>query len=1092
MPRSDLTSAFLAAMQNNGRSPRQLAVFHFPIAGDDYLSDQSLGAADGLSHEYRAIIEDWGTLTDMAGGNPRDHKAGEIRQLTLTIWNGGANPFSDKFLSENPENVLVDVYQWETSLAESDAALIDTFVIQDPIQYNENNYLLSLDLVSVSMRYDNPVGDVLTIADWPNAKPDHLGQGINIIVGTPGEVKTLAAKVPAITTLDGSILSDTLSMSANDDLDEAGFPSFGILQIDKEFLRFDSRTTTTFNIVQRGYLSDATEHISQKQIIELITDYTYLIGKGPINSVDNIKIGGFPNEAAVTVDTSSDPARLIFSEVPYSKRFADTITFLNMRFDAINADNTATQPHLAFDPETAGTAAITSADNSKLSVRQTTINPNQGEIVKVFLVIEHYESSKNLLSDLATVIVSGLGQIGVLSRPAQTEIVDIVAEIDIDHSHDHNISNEHTHPFSDPLISTNDPAHGHDFTGASSAVFYPDGSIPRSGYGTLVFTISGLPPIQDSFVVRINASVAGYAPYMRVGFEVLSGTSGNYTIQLGAGTGTTRSFSITGYSYVGGTPPFDYDASGFVTVYSLEIDVISGSDVIANQSGVVSNITTPGSNATTGSNKIDDVMPLATDNISLQVAQADQATRTVANTFDLTNDVNFDWEWFTNRDVAIEYTGTTDAQKIYILNMFFDVEYRKIETVLSDDITCEPTGIIDDGSGTYTGIPGFLIKRPDHLRRYILQNGGSLPGGYINTSSFDDAGTRYDAINYEFNGVIDANATVRELEKKMAYQCRSRFFWNAGQAQIKLKEFLADLTIDAALVADDFRLKSFNAERQPVADLNNKISIGYNKDWLKSDDNLAAFKLFSSGADSESIANNGTRENREGFLFDLVATQAMADDLKDFYLENLANASTFYEFETYLDHFDLEKEDGITLTTNFGSLKKARAIIRAADRIFGSGKLNRINTLRMVAEVVRYILLQKTLSETVTVFDNIAFLFAFNNLMDLSDVISTSDSVSIEEGRAIADGVTFADTFSILMDWAASIGESVVLTDLLSFDFAVIIGDSIVIQDISTQVIIGGYGTDRYGYKWGGKPTILDVQGDSIGISDEVTVVLNP
>ena len=152
--RTDLTANLITAKNAASRSPRQLAVFHFTEAGDVYISDQALGAADGLSNEYAALVEDWGGLADMAGGDPADKFASEIRQLTMTIWNGGTAPFSDYFLKEDPENVLVDVYQWFAGLSESDKALIDTFVIQDPIEYGTRTRHIDMDVYEVVLEDD--------------------------------------------------------------------------------------------------------------------------------------------------------------------------------------------------------------------------------------------------------------------------------------------------------------------------------------------------------------------------------------------------------------------------------------------------------------------------------------------------------------------------------------------------------------------------------------------------------------------------------------------------------------------------------------------------------------------------------------------------------------------------------------------------------------------------------------------------------------------------------------------------------------------------------------------------------------------------
>ena len=84
-----MTAALEAALSGKARSPRQLLEINFPNSGTVYISDQRLGAADGLANEYLPLVEDWGSLPFAVGdAMVRDH--GLIRQCSITFWNGGS------------------------------------------------------------------------------------------------------------------------------------------------------------------------------------------------------------------------------------------------------------------------------------------------------------------------------------------------------------------------------------------------------------------------------------------------------------------------------------------------------------------------------------------------------------------------------------------------------------------------------------------------------------------------------------------------------------------------------------------------------------------------------------------------------------------------------------------------------------------------------------------------------------------------------------------------------------------------------------------------------------------------------------------
>ena len=1086
--RTDLTAAFETAKDADTRKPRQLAVFHFPTAGDVYISDQALGVADGLDNEYAALVEDWGELIDMAGGDPMDQRAGEIRQLSMTIWNGGAIPFSNYFLKEDPENVLVDVYQWFDGLADSDKVLIDTFVIQDPIEFDEASRLLRLDFVSLSMRYDNPIGDLLNAGDWPNAKIADLGKGIDLPIGSPGEVKTLVAKTAPKATLNGSILAASMTINVNEDLDELGFSASGTLQIGEEKIRYSSRSGSAFTVVQRAYLSTASEHLDTGEVTEFITDHTFLAGKGPVSAISAVKVAGFPAPAGIyTAYPALDPARIVFSEKPYSRQYAKGSTFLEMQFDAVNGDNTAWQPHLAYDEAAAASAAKISQSYRKLSLRQVNSNPNRGEIVRAYLAVEHWESGV-FLSDYCEVSIPGIGVLGRLSRPNPADISDIEAEVDIDHGHSHVIGGDHVHYFNDPSLVTDNEDHGHPSTGISSTTRHvsdlaADFRIHSNGMYYKIVRFPTFPASYDYAVVTIRSSHSLYAIFKCKPAEGFYG--GN--VQVGSGE---RQVVITSgdwiYLTVASTTnlwPAD------VLILQVYADVTSDSAVEPAPSQASTRIADPSEvrNNVEPVKAGDDVDSLATDNVSIDILANDAATRSIVNLFDVTAHVDFAWSWFTNQDISVEYKGSNDAKDVYILHVFFDIEYRKKEVVFSDEVTCEVTGLIDDASGTYTGTPNALITRPDHVRKYILYHRGGLGTGYIDTASFAAAGTLFASLGYAFSGVLDANLTVREVEKKLARQCRSRFFWNAGKAKISLRQTLAELSIDRYITASDTRLKSISVQRQRTTDLVNTIELFYDRDWVSGQGGSKDYQASVRDSDATSISQHGVCEKRDGFLFDLVTNQAMAEDLRDFYLEQGKYLSSFYTLEAYLKQFDVEKEDCVALTSSFNQLQKARMVVRAADRVFGSGKLKRINLIRIVAECLRYLMIEHSIADTVAVMDALSVELGLE--LNLEDIIHVREDLTAAMGLAESETVTVSDVLAAVIDFNVSDPLTITVSETLAIAINVLIEDTVVLADLYESWRVHGFGGGGFGDSgFGGFVVWRNQDPDQITATDVLTV----
>jgi len=1078
--RNDLTSNFKSAMAADFRQPRQLLVFHFAAAGDVFLSDQPLGPADGLAATYQPLIESWGQLNDIAGASFEDASA-ETRQLTISIFNGGSFRFSDYFLKEDPENVLVDYYQWFYGLADIDRALIDTFVVQDPIQFAENSNLLQLDLVSLNMRYDRPCGDLLLSAAWPNAKDEDIGKGINLIFGAAGRVPTICGKTAAQASQKGSILANTMVIDVYEDLSEAAFPAAGTVQIGDELIRYSSRTASRLNIVQRGYLSSAEEHLDRSPIVLMIADHSYFVGKGPVKSLTAVQVAGFPPPAAIyTVRPDLNPARIIFSEKPYGLGYAAGSSFLSMQFDAVASGNTAYQAHLAYDAENGATAARIDAGHRKLYLLQATANPDRGEIIKCYLAIEHW-ADKTYSYDHLEVAIDGIGILGNLSRPNVADTLAIDAEVDIDHGHDHTIGGEHTHDFTSPVLAGSAQPHIHTtsaFTAPKTSIGVPGVKFFSKDKEVFWSYFNDLDTRKwSSAEVSFNVS---FDMIQDLIFQTFYCKQGKNVFTFGA---RNTSYAFSAYFVVHGIKPGSY-----CNVWDVQLTMYQSADVKPSTVQVAVSTTTSGKNQTASDKAKDDVENLATANRPLAINAQQTATRTHVNLFDITSHVNFSWPWFTNRKVSIEYKSSNDSAQVYILHCFFDVEYRKREKIFADDVTVKAEGLIDDSAGTITGSAHALITRPDHVRKYLLLNCAGFPAAKIDASNFAAAGARYAQLGYQLNGIVDASRTVSEACKQLSFETRSRWYYNAGTAKISIIEKIEDWSPARMLVAADVQLRSYSAVRQNISDLVNTINLFYYRNWLADDSGTVAYSKTASAKNSESIGLHGIRENRLKFCFDFVRTAAMAQNLADFYCQRLASPSTFYSFNAFLPQFDLEKGDIIQLSSDFGRLKKAMGQIVAIGRQFASGKNQQINLIPIVAEVLRYILHEISRADTLKIFDVLTVQLATEGTFD-ENLQIVEDLVLIHNAGLIEDFILSEDLL-LIMDTSLDLPETMLLADDMSQHMDIGLTDSIVILEDLVSWRHYGYGSGPFGgVAYGGFMFWQNRDADTIALFDEMACV---
>lgn len=893
--RTDLSATFQAHIQADGNSPRQYLIFHFDSFGDVYLSDADHDGLDTLvGATISPIVEDWGELSDMAGGNPEDQAAGETRQLSITLWNGGSWPFSDYFLLEDPENVEVDLYQWFAGLSES--VLIDRFVCQDPIEYDEASYLLKLDMVSRDMKYNPPIGELLTEEDWPDAHPEDIGKAISIAFGGGYRLNTLRAKIAPEAQLNGAITEYHTTIKIAGQTVVGSFASSGVIEIGYEKIRYTGYASNQFTGCTRGYSgTDAEVHDDKTLVSQVITDHTFVVCKGPIYGMSAPQVDGFADmsSSAYTIYNSTNPARIVFNRKPYHYYIADTPKKLTLRPNSIHALNTARYPYRCYDSDPGGKGAKIDSTDNRLAVVQAADMPDLGQITRAEIVVIFYANQV--------------------------------------------YSSDNIHIW----------VHGADY--------YMD-DIPR---------------------------------------------------------------------------------------------------------------------------------PISTDN---------EPTRPIEIRRDLSGYIeDSNWDYFEDLWVDVAYSGYWDPGTIIaVTEIRFEIEYRPRQIQYSDQVSVYISGgIKDDASGTYSGAPYSLFRRPDQVRAYLLAACGGYPIADIDSTTKAAIAAQYNALGYQINGVLDGNLTVREAEKKVAFQTRSRFFYNAGKAKFALRQKQAGFDHDTAraLTTANLRLRSIHASRKKVDDLTNKITLLYKRDWTEQTTGKEAYKKSITVQNSGSISRHGIREKRENWEFDLVRNSGMASDLADYYLESASSASVFYNFETYLEQFGLEKEDHITLTTAWNRLGKAPMMIRSINRQFASGKKKSINILKICAVCFGYNVVRILLAETVTAYDQLQIEVGLNTEANWHLITTDEQIFAVNVGEQ--ETIEMVDVIDITAAWFPEYQETITPTDALDVWPTVNLADSVEMRAPAENVyflrVSYGFGSGEFGnIGFGGTGTFADTNPDDAHLFEQM------
>ncbi len=218
-----------------------------------------------------------------------------------------------------------------------------------------------------------------------------------------------------------------------------------------------------------------------------------------------------------------------------------------------------------------------------------------------------------------------------------------------------------------------------------------------------------------------------------------------------------------------------------------------------------------------------------------------------------------------------------------------------------------------------------LIERPDLIMEHFLYN----YAGWA-TANFEHAAAAafLTADGYTFSVVIQERKQLREWLEYMAFQCRCWFRFASGKAYLLYRPdiIISDKTITGSMIAmNEDNTTTLTLRRSPLDEIINIVHLYYNRDWSRSA-GREAYQAITRTENAASILAYGEKERADTFLFDFVTDATMAIDLRDFYLARYKDRKKVVTLTAFLDNFELEFADGVTLASTENLLCEVRKV----------------------------------------------------------------------------------------------------------------------------------------------------------------------
>lgn len=205
--------------------------------------------------------------------------------------------------------------------------------------------------------------------------------------------------------------------------------------------------------------------------------------------------------------------------------------------------------------------------------------------------------------------------------------------------------------------------------------------------------------------------------------------------------------------------------------------------------------------------------------------------------------------------------------------------------------------------------------------------------------------TLWSAASLSLSGAITEYKPAKYWLNLLAFQLRSWFRLDRGIAQLIIRpDTLTSTAIIPACALGPDGKKKYRRRKAELSDVINRVNLLFDRDWSKPG-GADAYRKVSSASDAGSIYTYGEREQPELFRFDFITGTAAAEMLRDYYLGYYKTRRWLHEFETYLDRYELEFGDVVTLAFSDNQVGQ---ILNVG---FNPGSSREIDTIRFTVAV---------------------------------------------------------------------------------------------------------------------------------------------
>lgn len=158
------------------------------------------------------------------------------------------------------------------------------------------------------------------------------------------------------------------------------------------------------------------------------------------------------------------------------------------------------------------------------------------------------------------------------------------------------------------------------------------------------------------------------------------------------------------------------------------------------------------------------------------------------------------------------------------------------EAVIGREVCVEIRGVRDEPentglpAGAITGVPGAVIRRPDHVIKYVLCGLMGVPLSDIG-ASFAESGAWYETHGYRLDFLVhDIAVDGQLLLRELASQCRSICTEWGGKFELKVVPVFDPGVYDFVIEPGDVTSGPVFAY-DPLADVSNRVMVLYRKDY---------------------------------------------------------------------------------------------------------------------------------------------------------------------------------------------------------------------------------------------------------------------